>query len=174
MSGAGRTCAANHDADVTSRRLRKTRVNVRVCDSPSCCIVHLHSTDFTSFRRVLGLRAAPPMDCRVRLNIYSPPVAPWLIFEGQPSDLALAYFGTLRLEGTFHVDRLTTAEYSLVTREMAASSFARVPKSTALRLMALNPARRLQRRLTGLLPGGTVPCSALDSLGHKRDRETIL
>ena len=103
-------------------------------------------------RRALSLRAAPAKGLSLLLQIYSSPIAPWLIIEGQPSPSALACYGTLRLEGSFRADRLTTTERRLVMRDLLALSFARVPQSTAHRLIALSPIRQLKRRLTRWLP----------------------
>jgi hypothetical protein len=86
------------------------------------------------------------------LQVYSAQSAPWLIIEGQPSRAALDCYGTLRLEGSFQIDRLTATEHRIVEREIARLSFARVPESTALRLMARTPIRHLKRRLTRWLP----------------------
>ena len=86
------------------------------------------------------------------LQIYSAQSAPWLIIEGQPSRVALDCYGTLRLEGSFQIDLLTATEYRIIVREIARLSFALVPESTALRLMASTPIRHFKRRLTRWLP----------------------
>jgi len=112
------------------------------------CILARHSTTQPRSGRALGLRAAPTWNCPVLLQIYSPQFAPWLIIEGQPSRAALDRFGTLRLEGSFQIDRLTATEHLIIVREMATLTFALVPESTALRLMARTPVRQIKRRLT--------------------------
>jgi hypothetical protein len=86
------------------------------------------------------------------LQIYSAQSAPWLITEGQPSGAALDCYGTLRLEGSFQMDRLTVTEHRIIVCEIARLSFALVPKSTALRLMARTPIRQFKGRLTRWLP----------------------
>lgn len=97
------------------------------------------------------------LDCHVLFQIYSPQVAPWLIIEGQPSRAALDCYGALRLEGSFQADRLTAVERRIVMRELTALSFARIPESTALRLIARSPLRQLKRRLTRWLPARYQP-----------------
>jgi len=82
------------------------------------------------------------------LQIYSPECQPWLIVNGQPSQAALSAYGTLRLEGSFQLERLTNSERSVVLQELSTLTYARVPTSTALRLMARSPIRQLRRRLT--------------------------
>jgi hypothetical protein len=82
------------------------------------------------------------------LQIYSPECPPWLIVKGQPTRAALSAYGTLRLEGSFQIERLSHSERSVVFRELGTLTYARVPTSTALRLMARSPIRQLRRRLT--------------------------
>jgi len=82
------------------------------------------------------------------LQIYSPVCPPWLIIAGQPTGEALGAYGALRLEGSFQLERLTDSERRLVSRELAALTYARVPATTALRLMARSPIRQMRRRLT--------------------------
>lgn len=82
------------------------------------------------------------------LQIYSPRCPPWLIVSGQPSHAALTAFGALRLEGSFQLELLTDCERGVVLRELHALTYARVPASTALRLMARSPIRQVHRRLT--------------------------
>lgn len=117
------------------------------------CILDGHSIEpRRHFGRALSLRAAPKRNLHVLLQIYSAQSSPWLITEGQPSHMALACYGTLRLEGSFQLDRLTATEHRIIVREIARLSFALVPESTALRLMARTPIRQLKRRLTRWLP----------------------
>lgn len=82
------------------------------------------------------------------LQIYSPHGPPWLIVSGQPSHAAVSTFGALRLEGSFQLELLTDSERGVVLRELNALTYARVPASTALRLMARSPIRQVRRRLT--------------------------
>lgn len=86
------------------------------------------------------------------LHVYAPVRTPWLIVEGQPSRAALDRHGTLRLEGSFQIDRLTATERRLILLEIGARSFALVPEATALRLIARTPIRQVRRRLTRWLP----------------------
>ena len=82
------------------------------------------------------------------LQIYSPQCPPWLIVNGQPSPAAVSAFGILRLEGSFQLALLTECERRVVLGELHDQTYARVPASTALRLMARSPIRQLRRRLT--------------------------
>ena len=85
------------------------------------------------------------------LQIYSNSDIPWILVQGQPTASAERAFGEMRHEGSFSFSRLSDSEQRFVMREIRENEFARIPQSTAKRLLS-TPTRMLKGRLTRWLP----------------------
>jgi hypothetical protein len=70
------------------------------------------------------------------LQVYSHRDIPWILAPGQPPVGAIRAFGALRHEGGFPLSSLTDSERRMVLGEIHDNAFARVPKSTAKRLLS--------------------------------------
>lgn len=89
------------------------------------------------------------------LNVYSSPGKTWLLFPGclRPTSSALLLHGPLSYIGSFSSNKLSIRELAFVMSEFDASSFAKIPSRTALRLLAHGAFWRLRRVISrsGLL-----------------------
>ena len=89
------------------------------------------------------------------LNVYSSPGKTWLLFPNclQPTTGALLMHGPLSYMGSFSSNKLSARELAGVMSEFDASSFAKIPASTARRLLPLGVFRRLQMATRRAKPG---------------------